>query len=431
MKNEFHDRRNRWSGFKGRSLITPVLVLSMIISAPFFSNAANDVPVDAAANTASGKFNPPDEGCSLTVKVNNPDGEFNDLLGMDLAIDLYQLAPAKANDGSDGYFFDWEKSLYRDLENPLYRDLEKGYEDLNDIFSKEPEKTPDDSGGVTDLSGDALHKLSQKAAGLVLNDDNDNADTAVVRKPFKTGYGRPIGEKGITIDKLDAGLYLLVVRSSDADSDYVTTRMDGETENIVTIASSATNSYTFLPQLVSLPKRGDIIGTTNTADEAAWNYNVEIYLKPEKGNGSLIIEKTLKSYYDNLKLATFVFHVVATSPNGSITYYDDYVSIDFDGPGTKSVEINDIPIGAKVTVEEVYDGSCYKLLGDQKIEKTISGDKESFIFTFVNEYDWTQTGGHGINNHFTYTGNGDDANSGWDWEDPTKAGSGSQDDKEE
>lgn len=385
MKNEFHNRRNRWSGFKGRSLITLVLVLSMIISVPFFSNAA-------------GKFDS-EEPCSLTVYANNTDMEnegYKDLESMELVIDLYQLASAVPNGGSDGYTFDWN-----------YESLKNIYKSLNSSFAAKPENTSDDSAIVTDSTADALHDLSQAAANIVLNADEGTVNAGIECASSQKGTNT------IKLTDLDAGLYLLVVRGSEAN-DYVTKLKNGDT---VTRAWSNNYSYVFSPQLVSLPKRGENIGSTNTADKEDWNYNVTVYLKAERDNGSLRIVKTLERYLANGEPATFVFEVEATLGN-NIVYKNEH-AIDFNSPGSKEIVINGIPVGAVVTVTEVYTGAHYSLKSGESQNAVITPniqDKDPTTVVFDNDYDRRHTGGHGITNKFTYNADANGGTGGWEWE---------------
>lgn len=370
MKNEFHDRRNRWSGFKGRSLVTLVLVLSMIISVPFFSNAA-------------GKFNP-EEPCSLTVHANNADEKdegFTDLESVELVIDLYQLASAVPNKGSDGYTFDWK-----------YEGLESIYKSLEGSSDAEPEAVSDDSEIVTDSTADTLHTLSQAAANIVLDVNSKTAK-------LDYDYTGKISSNEVKIEEIDAGLYLLVVRGSKAN-DYVTKSKNGDT---VTRAWSNTYSYVFSPQLVSLPKKGDNIGTTNTGDSEDWNYNVTVYLKPERDNGSLRIVKTLERYLRNGEPATFVFEVEAKLDD-NVVYRNEH-TIDFNKPGSEEIVIKDIPVGADVTVTEVYTGAHYSLKSGETQKTVITPDiqdQNPATVVFDNDYDRRHTGGHGITNQFTY-----------------------------
>lgn len=352
MKNEFHDRRNRWSGFKGRSLITLVLVFSMIISIPFFSAAA-------------GKF----DECSLNVIAGSQE-EFPDLADANLKIDLYKVADAQPIEGSDGYTFE----------------LLESYTEL--VIKK-------------DMTAEEWRALSQQAAGIVLD-----ASTGTAKQGIKPAA--ITGNTEAPIEELDAGLYLLIARSADAG--YVTTKEDG---TIVTRASSGSNNYIFLPELVSLPTKEPENGVVNTANSGEWIYDVDVYLKPEKGSGSLKIVKTLERYYVNGEPPTFVFEVEARLGDNEEPVYRRVVSIVFNDAGQKELLLENIPVGATVTVREVYSGACYTVVGNGTQTTVITADLANpATVQFINDYDGSQTGGQGITNHFEY----DTVEKEWKWE---------------
>ena len=52
------------------------------------------------------------------------------------------------------------------------------------------------------------------------------------------------------------------------------------------------------------------------------------------------------------------------------------VSLVFDGPGTKSVLVEDIPAGTVVTVTEVYSGASYELTTEASQTTTIIAEEE-------------------------------------------------------
>lgn len=404
MKNEFHGRRNRWGGFKGRTLITLVLVLSMIISVPLLSKAADETP------SSSKRFDKSQKG-KLTVIASDKSVGFEGLEGLDkmeLTIDLYQLASAEAISGSDGYTFDW--GGYTDLE-AKYNELANASADAGDV-ADEPEGVAGDSeeaaGGTESLNSNDWHELSQAAADLVLGEGSTIEPT--VKNVSGTGK--------IEVDNLKAGLYLLVVRGGNTKN-YVTKLND----DTVTRAVSKQYSYLFLPQLVSLPSKGDrnvvneggdwnYSNETNTADGGLWQYGLTVYLKAQRDNGKLKIVKNLLNYYDdgNKEPATFVFSVVATLDG--IDVYQNEHTIDFTDPGNKDIVIDNIPIGSKVTITEIYSGAHYSLAvegddGTRTIEEILPDITENEVRSentveFTNDYDDRITGGHGITNHFVY-----------------------------
>lgn len=412
MKNEFHDKRNRWSGLKVKPLITLVLVLSIIIPIPFFSTAAEELK----------KFDP-DELCSLTVAVNSTekDEEFADLAEADLVIDLYMVAEAEPNKGSDGYTFVLADS---------FKDLEIIYEDQDIIYKSQDGRLHIKK----DMSAKEWGELSQNAAQKILDVSTGTAVEGI--EPYKTTD--PAKAK-IEIEDLEAGLYLLVVRNDDDKIDedgYVDTAKDGTT--IVTRAFSNLNSYIFLPELVALPTTEELVnGEIDTANTGHWLYDVNVFLKPERESASLKIVKTLDWFVAdggdgngaeengegenvNRNSVTFVFEIKAVLKN--MVVYSNVVSIVFDGSEAdmeKSIEIPNIPVGATVTIEEVYSGAHYTVEGVQSYtEVPIVSNLTPVEFPFENKYDERQSGGHGITNHFTFDG------TGWQWQQIRNASQG-------
>ena len=162
-------------------------------------------------------------------------------------------------------------------------------------------------------------------------------------------------------------------------------------------------TYSFTPYLLSLPD--NYYSDTNPDD--SWIYDVTVGLKPEQEirYGSVRINKTLDAYNATLGGASFIFSIEAVKENSQGTaenVYSDVVSLVFDGPGTRSVEIGNIPAGAQVTVTEVYSGSSYQVVGDNVATTVISAEDPAEV-SFVNTYDDENNGGSSIVNHFGYT----------------------------
>ena len=144
--------------------------------------------------------------CSLTVKA----GGFDDLKNADVVIDLYRIADAKAEDGSDTYAYT--------VTDPAYKPLESSLKDFGSL------KNADN------------RALAQKAADIVLNQGLS----------LEKAAESPAGSK---ITDLESGLYLLIARGNDID-DYITVNGSGE---IITIADTQAYTYSYLPELISLP----------------------------------------------------------------------------------------------------------------------------------------------------------------------------------
>lgn len=314
---------------------------------------------------------------SLTV-VPGSEEMLEDLATADVVVDLYQVAAAEAVEGVDTYRF--------------------------------APNTPFESLGVEspDITNEQWRAAAQAAAKLVLT-----AESTV--KPSQIGV--PVNTKTALLD--GPGLYLVVARPNGETelANYVTTLENGD---LATIANSAVYKYTYGPELVALPGREGADGSNNTANnDAPWQYDVTIRLKPSRVEnlGSLVITKSL-SEFETKDPATFVFQIEATLDGKSV--YSDAISIVFDAPGKKSEIIEGIPVGAEVTVTEVYSGANYKAQAASGTATIVAADKMENMATvsFTNTYNDTYRGGGSIDNHFT--GGAD----GWSWngerEDGTK-----------
>lgn len=171
-------------------------------------------------------------------------------------------------------------------------------------------------------------------------------------------------------------------------------------------------TYSFTPYLLALPD--NYYSDTNPDD--SWVYDVTTGLKPEQEvrYGSIQINKTLDTYNATLGGASFIFSVEAVKDGETV--YSDVVSLVFDGPGTRSVEVGNIPAGAQVTVTEVYSGSSYQIVGNDAATAVISAETPAQV-SFANTYDGSNNGGSSIVNHFTYTApEGTDSQEGtWNW----------------
>lgn len=168
-------------------------------------------------------------------------------------------------------------------------------------------------------------------------------------------------------------------------------------------------SYSFTPYLLSLPGN-DYYNT----GEDTWNYDLTVGLKPQQDNrlGRLVIEKTLTSYNATLGGASFIFQVEAMHAGEKV--YSNVVSLVFDGPGTKSLEIEGLPAGAEVTVREIYTGASYQAVTDTLRTTRITADGMTgapATVSFENTYDEHLRGGTSVVNRFIYNEDGT-----YDWE---------------
>lgn len=350
--------KNRRKGFSSRltgSLLVFALTLGLVAVTPGLNGAARAVDLD--------------ENCSLKVSpVDSGNTEMAaDLADAKVVVDLYPVAEARPVSGYDTYTYEF-------LD---------GYKELADIYQEDADNAD-------------WKQMAQKAAAYV----KENGVS-----PLKSeAVNQPIGE-------LKSGLYLLIARGSDIE-DYWTAvkQTDGEQEeavpdSIATRAHSDRYEYVYSPELVSLPgKEGD-----NTAgNNGAWLYNLSVNLKPQQSlrYGSLEIVKTLLSY-EVKDPATFIFEVTAVL--GGDTVFRDNVSLTFaqgDSSNEKSVLLeNRIPVGAEVTVEEVYSGAVYELTSSPTQTAVIEAN-DIVSVAFTNDYNETNRGGGSVTNHFNQTEDG-------------------------
>ncbi len=361
--------RSRQKG-TGKRLICPLLafalVFGLIVATPGLDGEAEAVD-----------FN---QKCSVTVEPTDPKNEqmTADLKNADVVIDLYQVAKAVPVEGYDTYTFEFLS----------------GYEKLEEIYDKAPENAD-------------WRKMAQSAARYAL----ENAD------PVTGGKGAPVYSP---VGDLECGLYLLIARGNGIE-DYTTeiTQEDGA-KDIATVAYSQEYTYTFAPELISLPSKqienADETVDNTTAGNGAWQYSMNVKLKPlqERRYGPLRIIKTLESY-EMGDPATFIFHITAKY-NGK--EYKDVVSITFtpeDVEGQKSYLLEDkIPVGAEVIVEEVYHGgSDYEQVSISPANGTVTiapadeANPDNVVSVeFTNRYKDTDHGSGSVTNEFNHTENG-------------------------
>ena len=340
--------RNRLARYAVCPLLVFAMVAAAVVAMPVLNGSAEAIDFD--------------KSCSLTV--NAAGGEFaEDAAAADVVIDLYKVADAKPVSGYDTYTYEFTGD---------YTDL---------AISDDPDE-------------EAWKALTQEAAQIALD-----GKTPVIN-------GAPAGE---AIGDLSCGLYLVIARGKDvADYKVTVTGEDGK-ESIATIAMSNEYIYEFSPSLVSLPgKEADADGSINTSGPGDWLYDFTVTMKcaRELRYGSLEIVKTLSSY-ETKDPATFVFDVTAVL--GDKVVYSDVVSLTFTEPGQKNMLIDKIPVGAQVTVTEIYSGSVYRPTSEVTRNTVIEAD-EVVSVTFTNTYDDENRGGGSITNHFEY-----DSESGWGW----------------
>lgn len=359
------------------------LALCMVLALGLLSAAPSALAVDL------------DRPCSLTVALGirgfaedleNQEGsgaEAEDVSGV--ALDLYLLADAEAVPGYDAFSF-------------VFRE---GYDSLS-------------VDGEMDSA--AWRALAQEAARLAL------APGGAPREPDLAGQSLDTEISGLT-----AGLYLVIARGAEMPAEKYVSEIEGEDgeTRLVTLAESESYVYTFQPELAVLPWKDAQTGeegsvtAPNTANAGAWITDVKMELKPEREDryGKLRIVKGL-DLYENSEPATFVFSVVGVRDGETV--YSNVTALTFSQAGLMEAELDRIPVGAQVTVTEVYSGASYTVVGDLSQTAVITAEEAAQV-RFDNTYDGQKRRGHGILNQFRYN-EGEDGDGGWEWtQDPAPA----------
>ncbi len=417
-----------------------------------------------------------EQDCYMTIFPESPEKPNNQKFGDDLetnaqvVVDVYKVADAVKVPGYDAYSYEF-KGAYANLSLPQNTDGE----------------------GIKHPTAEDWRALSQEAAEIALTGEGDTR--LVMRTVDASSERRTLLLPNLPDeDKPATGLYLLIARGHDMSetADYKI-HMGSEDGDIATIASSEQYTYIFSPELISVPMRGkdgtaNVMGpspdaengplpggmtgddyTYMTSDEGEWVYNLNVYLKPVRvlRYGSLEIAKKLQVYESEDEVlepttggtgqnekVTFVFKASWTDPKDKTKTVTRVDSLTFDEATEEKLRIDRIPVGVEVTVEEIYSGASYDIVGEAKqtakveAEKIQNGiailDDKNAVKTiisgptvegqepaeptigleasvaFTNTYNWDQKKGYGIKNQFTYDKDGD-----WIWtSDPKQDGDG-------
>ncbi len=269
-------------------------------------------------------------------------------------------------------------------------------------------------------------KLAQDAAKLI-----QSAGGSTPPAPVSTlSVGKAV--EGVSLpDKatnMASGLYLLIARTDS--SDYWKTvdvkNADGTKtgENLVSVVKSASKSYYYLPTLITVPyKAPDENEVISTDSAQPWINAVTAVLKPmpDELRGKIKITKTLNGYVGPDK-AQFVFEISGTGPDGK-SLPSKIVSLQFAGNGTKETVEIEFPVGSTLKVEEVYNGSRYRLTSPQTVDGLVITAEEVAEAKFTNTHDDTNTGGYGIVNNYRLE---KDSTGGLKWSEATQLPDNSQ-----
>ena len=378
------------------------------------SMPANGVDLTPGINTVNINLVPSDKGEDYAKNI----------VDAKIQADLYLVAPAVKDEQYDTYHYEFvDYAPIRMIHAKVFE------ESLADDPDPSKQNNPE-----TML--EKFTPLAHSFAEALLSDDNiivpvssDPTDKAT----------------SITVNNLDPGLYMLILRGSelerkaeDEDDSYVTemTKLDAS-GNPVGEAFIATRAYSdvyefiFEPQMITVPTRVDDDGKQqyNTAYGTKWSNELNIVAKPDwkPRNGILKITKTLTNYADlskgdTFEPMTFSFSVVGVDKKGK-TVYQKEVALSVDSPVNEAevVTLKDIPIGTMVTVTETYSGAHATGNTDpQTVEilaptETTNEDGTTTTVTsnvsFTNTNNDTHRGGHGIENKFTF--NKESGSWGW------------------
>lgn len=237
-------------------------------------------------------------------------------------------------------------------------------------------------------------KLASKVEALYTDEEADyDSLAAAAAELVRAGSPTPEATiaNGDTEENLPAGLYLALAHNEGQTNYFV-----GIGNSIRTVALTSSQEFTFKPQLISIPTKES--GTTAGADE--WIYSVKAQPKADvKARfGSLRIVKDLLTY-ETSSNATFVFNV-DVKVGGSV-YLSNVYTINFSEAGKDSVTIDNLPVGAEVTVIESYSGANYSAVAGDETEKTTTiyaGQTSEVVFT--NDYNESGSGGGAVVNTF-------------------------------
>lgn len=314
--------------------------------------------------------------CSLTITVADDIGiQYPELMNAEIPVTLYKVADMDSN------------ADYMPLEGFS----EIGLEDIDSGT------TADDWAAIAEKACRALgrpygpeeetgKKPGEEVGEPTGEEAGENPEMPGAGATVKTEFTVRLADGPDTLEGLGCGLYLVYAEETLTDN-YV---------------------YHFTPYLVSLPTSDYTIenGGTDT-----WTYDVTMGLKPQQSTryGELVIEKTLSTVNTSMGGASCVFQVEAVKDNKIV--YSNVLSLSFKEPGTKQIVVDEIPMGAAVTVTEIYAGAGYRLTSAPSVDVTVvTPETEGYPATaeFTNDYEYPGYG-TSVVNHFEHIGEG------WEW----------------
>ena len=289
---------------------------------------------------------PVESTITVDLSANNYGG---DIYKAKVMADLYLVVPAVKNEAYNSYDLDFDNfnaefsALKEAFQKTIY-----GEKYGTDEYSYDPNYRPN-----------YVDFMDNTVIPFVL--DKEKSFTAVDSKGVSDETAQSFQFTGVM-----PGMYILVPHGSDLTEkkDYVKSvtvnTTDGTTGNkkLVSMAHSTMHEYLFTPQLIFVPTKDavdDIIATWNPGD---WLPELTVSLKSEQKPrlGDLKLVKTLTQYAGN-KPVVAVFHVEAKYED-EVVFSDVYMFELNKDTTTQAVTIEKrIPIGAEITVTEMYSSS--------------------------------------------------------------------------
>ncbi len=250
---------------------------------------------------------------------------------------------------------------------------------------------------VGDVAADGTYTPVDAFAGLPLDepltDMTPEKYAATLQKAEELAKGQePLmqvvsADKSVMLTDLETGVYLAVSSSFD----------------------QGPYTYRGISTLFSLPTVGY---EHQDSQEEIWYYAAKLAIKIERIQryGRLHITKDLESYNPVAGDGVFVFSVKAEKDGNLV--YSDVLTMRFSQAGSETITIEDLPVGAEVTVTEVYSGAGYTLVSEPEVKVVIRplDDPEGDVSVrFLNRSDNTITQGGGVVNNFA------NDNGVWNW----------------
>ena len=210
---------------------------------------------------------------------------------------------------------------------------------------------------------------------------------------YTNGTDKPVD---VTITDEIPELTKYIEDSADEDGVY-----DAE-GNVITwmfkdVAAGETVTVHFTVKVDSSVAGEDILNEANV-QAGENNFKTNEITNPTPELGKMQIIKTLLDFVDD-EAPTFVFSVEAVY-KGKVVYSNVH-SMSFDTYGTKTITIENLPVGAEVTVTEVYSGARYEAVSASTATTTILPDDAIVNVQFTNRGN-NFFPGHGILNEFIY-----------------------------